>query len=125
MGISLYYEARRGRPLSTEERTMIDAALARYPVEGLISAESLPAEEYNGEAFGVYSPGADTEPGVVFEGATKLPTSSEEVFWAALMYWCQLLSEVRRVLPDAQWAAHLDDHDIWWDPERQEYDPSV
>jgi hypothetical protein len=121
MGISLYYEARRERSLSLVERAVIDTAMSRCPVEELIAAVPLPAEEYNGEAFCVYPADTETEPGVVFEGATKLPTNSEE----AIPYWCRLLSEIRQALPDGKWAVHVDDCDIWWDPVREEYDPSV
>ncbi len=125
MGISLYYEARRDRPLLPEEEAAIDAAVTRYPVEALMATEGIPPGEFNGEAFCVYPADAGTEPGVVFEGATKLPTNSEEAFWAALQYWCRLVTEVRRVLPDAKWAVHVDDHDIRWDPDRREYDPAA
>lgn len=125
MGISLYYEARRGRPLLPEERASIDSTVDCYPIEALLAGVSLPPEEYNGEAFVVYPAGANTEPGVVFEGATKLPSNSEEAFWIAIQFWCQLLTDVRLLLPDAEWTVHIDDYDIWWDPERSRYDPSV
>jgi hypothetical protein len=29
------------------------------------------------------------------------------------------------MLPDADWRVHVDDHDIRWDDDRNEYDPSV
>jgi hypothetical protein len=125
MGISLYYEACRERSLSCAENAAINAAIERYPLDALIATVSVPAEEYNGEAFCVYPADADTERDVVFEGATKLPTNSEEAFWEALQYWCQLLSEIRRELPDSIWAVHIDDHDISWDPVRRRYDPST
>ena len=125
MGISLYYEARRERSLSRLERAAIDAAIERYPLKSLIVAAAVPAEEYNGEAFCVYPTDADAERNVVLEGATKLPTNSEEVFWTTLQYWCRLLSEIRRELPGSKWAVHVDDHDISWDPVRRTYDPSA
>jgi hypothetical protein len=86
---------------------------------------TVPSPLTYGEAFCVYPADTETEPGVVFEGATKLPTNSEEAFWAAIPYWCRLLSEIRQALPDGKWAVHVDDCDIWWDPVREEYDPSV
>jgi hypothetical protein len=125
MGISLYYQAMRGRPLSSDERAAVDSAVARYPIEALIAEVPLPPEEYNAEAFVIYPADADTEPMVIFEGSTKLPTNSEEAFWLAVQFWCQLLSEIRRLLPDAEWAVHIDGDDLWWDPERRRYDPSV
>ncbi len=125
MGVSIYYSASRLRPLTAAERTGIDAVIARYPVEALIAECGVAEGEYSGEAFRVYPFDGDTEPGVVFEGAAKLPLCSEEVFWAALQYWCRLLSELRHVVPDANWRVHVDDHDIAWVEELQAFDPSV
>ena len=59
------------------------------------------------------------------EGATKLPSNSEEGLWAAIQHWCRLLTEIRQILPDAEWEASVDDHDIYWDPKRRMFDPSV
>jgi hypothetical protein len=124
MGISIYYSASRERLLSLTERTAIKAAVSQYPVETLIAECAVPEAEFNGEAFCIYQTSEDTEPGVIFEGATKLPTCSEETFWAATQYWCRLLSEVRRVLPNARWSVHVDDHEIAWDEELRVFDPS-
>jgi hypothetical protein len=125
MGISLYYQARREQPLSSEERAAIDSAVDRYPVEALIAEIPLAPEDYDGEAFVTYPAACELEPGVVFEGATKLPTNSEEAFWVAIQFWCQLLTVIRHLLPDAEWAVHIDDHDLSWDPEQGRYDPSL
>jgi hypothetical protein len=125
MSISIYYRASRARPLKPAERGAVEAALHRFPVEALVEEHSSKGEDFNGEAFCVYDPDEPSEPGVVFEGATKLPSNSEEAFWAAIQHWCQLLTEIRRIIPDADWHVHIDDHDIWWDPEMRDYDPSV
>jgi hypothetical protein len=125
VSVSIYYTARRPRPLTSAERTAIDAVVARYPVEALIAECGLTEGEFNGEAFCVYPSDADTEPGVVFEGATKLPLYSEEAMWAAVQYWCRLLSELRPVLPGTSWRVHVDDHDIEWDEEWGAFDPSA
>jgi hypothetical protein len=125
VGVSIYYTASRPTPLAPAEQTAIDVAVARYPVEALIAECGVAEDEFNGEAFCAYPADADTEPGVVFEGATKLPLCSEEAMWAAVQYWCRLLSEVRGVLPDAAWRVHVDDHDIAWDEEKRAFDPSA
>src|SRR5262249_4299985 len=125
MGVSIYYTARRPQPLTPAERTAIDAVVARYPVEELLAECGVAEDEYNGEAFCVYPTDDDTGPGVVFEGATKLPLCTVEVFGAAIEYWCRLLSEVRRVVPRATWRVHVDDHDIAWVEKLREFDPSV
>jgi hypothetical protein len=125
MGVSIYYEVSRPQPLSPDERRRIATIVARYPVEALIAQCGVIEDEFYGEPFCVYPTDEDTEPGVVFEGATKLPLCSEDVYWAAVQYWCRLLSEVRRVLPDASWRVHIDDHHIAWDKKLQVFDPSV
>jgi hypothetical protein len=125
MGISIYYTASRERPLNPAERGAVEAAVSRFSVEDLANEHSFKGEEFTGEAFCVYDPDDPSEPGIVFEGATKLPSNSEEAFWAAIQYWCRLLTEIRRIIPDADWRVHIDDHDIWWDPELREYDPAM
>jgi hypothetical protein len=124
VGVSIYYTARRDLPLSDRERAAVSAARMRHPVESLIATSGVPEPDFDGEAFCVYSADSHTEPGVVFEGATKLPLYSEEAFWAAVQHWCRLLSEVRRGIPGAKWQVHVDDHDIPWVEERQVFDPS-
>jgi hypothetical protein len=125
VGVSIYYSARRTRPLSPVEWAGIDAVVARYPFEALLAECGVAPGEYNGEAFHIYPTDEDTEPGVVFEGATKLPLCTEYAFGAAIRYWCRLLSEVRRVVSGATWRVHIDDHDIAWVEELQAYDPSA
>jgi hypothetical protein len=125
VGVSIYYTASRLRPLTPIERTAINAVVARYPVETLIAECGVSGGEYNGEAFCVYPTDDDTDPGVVFDGATKLPLCSQDAFWSAVQYWCRLLSEVRRVFPEATWRVRIDDHDIGWDEELRAFDPST
>lgn len=124
MSISIYYTAQRAKPLSTQERKLIAAAVSRFTVEKLIDDHSLPKEGFNGEDFCIYDPEDPTEPGMVFEGTTKLPDHSQEATWSAVQYWCTLLGEVRRIVPDAEWRVHVDDHDIVWDAKAREYDPA-
>ena len=124
MGVSIYYTANRKDPLSAAERSAIDAAIARHPLAALLDECGVPESEFNGEDFCVYPVDADTEPGVVFEGATKLPLCSEDALWAAVQHWCRLLSETRRVVTGAAWHVHIDDHDIPWVEESQAFDPA-
>lgn len=44
---------------------------------------------------------------VIFEGATKLPDNSENAVWDGLQHWCSLLSEIRRIIPDADWQVNV------------------
>jgi hypothetical protein len=64
-----------------------------------VTADNL---EFLGETFSFWQPDENTEPGVILEGATKLPISSDETALAAVRYWCALLWEIRRVVPDAR-----------------------
>jgi hypothetical protein len=79
-------------------------------------------KRWNGEDFCLYQPPFDS-PDTVLEGATRLPDQDEDIFWVAVRHWCQALSEIRRLLPDAEWDVHVDDLDIFWDAERQVFDP--
>lgn len=124
MGISIQYVARRQRPLSTAEEYAVDAIVARFPRAKLRKECNLTVDEYDGEDFSwnIYG---EAEPGEVFGGSTKLPYHSEDAFWSAVRYWCRLLSEVRRVLPGCDRDVHLEDANIQWDNDLQEFDPSA
>jgi hypothetical protein len=124
VGVSIYYSASRQRPLSPAECAAIEWAVTRFPVESLIRECRVSEEEFNGESFYVYPRDENTEPNVVFEGATKLPSCTDDAMWVAVQYLCEVLSEVRRVLYDAEWHVHVDDYDIAWDDKKQAFNPS-
>jgi hypothetical protein len=125
VSVSIYYTARRGRPLSCGERSAIDEARSRYPLAGLLASHGFAEARRDGEAFGVYPSDNPTEPDVVFEGSTKLTLCDEEAFRVSIEYWCWLLSEIRRVIPDAEWRVHIDDYDIVRCEVAQSFEPSV
>jgi hypothetical protein len=122
MSISIYDTARRDWPLSPDELNAISGAIQSYSLEELIEEHGLNDAEFNGESFCVYDPSEADEPGIIFEGATKLPSTSVEVFWAAIQYWCECLSEIRRIVPDATWRVHIDDQELQWDAKRRKYE---
>ena len=125
MSMSIYYEARRPTPLTASEREKVDAILREHAVEDQIEAHMQSGEGPNWESFCVYDPAEPTEPGVIFEGATALPDNSEEASWLGVLHWTSALTQIRRGLPDAAWDVRVEDHDIYWDAETQQYDPSV
>jgi hypothetical protein len=125
VGVSIYYTASRPEPLSAAERSAIEAAVARYPLAALLDECGVAEGEFDGEDFCVYPADAHTEPGVVFEGATKLPLHSEDAMWSAVQHWCGMLSEVRLALPGTAWRVHIDDHDIPWVADLRAFDPSA
>jgi hypothetical protein len=123
MSMSIYYTAKRAFELSEAEQTGIVGVVDRYSVEEQIEEYHRTGVGWNGENLCLYAPPFDSRD-VVFDGAAKLPDSTEEVFWDAVQHWCQALSEIRRLIPDADWHVHLDDHEIPWDKSRQVFDPS-
>ncbi|HUT14023.1 MAG TPA: hypothetical protein VMY42_26280 [Thermoguttaceae bacterium] len=76
------------------------------------------------ESFCIYDLDDPSEPDMVFEGATKLPDRSVDAMWDTVQHWCAVLTEIRQVIPDADWHVHVDDHDIPWDSAAGKYDPS-
>jgi hypothetical protein len=124
VGISIYYVAKREQPLTPAEQKAINDLVGRYAIQDLLAEHERTGQGYNGESFCIYDPDDPTEPGAIFEGATRLPDNSEEVFWYGIQHWCRLLSEIRRLLSGASWQVHIDDHDVVWDEKRREYDPS-
>lgn len=122
MGISIYYEARRTAGLTDREREAVDEVVRRYSVEDRIEESNRTGYGWNGEDFCLYEQPFDS-PGTILEGATRLPDQDEDIFWVAVQHWCEALSEIRRLLPDAEWHVHVDDLDIFWDADRQAFDP--
>lgn len=112
MSVSLYYTARRARPLDDDERAAIDAAVRR-----------LDTDEF-GESFTLYDdPGSGDDPGetpTVLAGATKLP-SDLELAWQAVQHWVELTGALRLVLADADWHVNLDDLTLPWDEASHTY----
>jgi hypothetical protein len=123
MGISIYYAATRSYCLSEEEQQAVDAVADKYSIRSQIEEYDRAGVAWNGEDFCLYDPPLSS-PETILEGATKLPDASEKAFWDAVQHWCRALSAIRRLLPDAEWHVHIDDLDITWDEERQEFDLS-
>lgn len=121
--ISIYFTARRAKRPSTAERKKVARIVAKYAVEDQIDEYNRTGEGYNWESFFIYDPNDPSEPDVIFEGATGLPNNSEDAVWEGLQHWCAALTEIRRVLSDADWDVHVNDHEIVW-VEESGYDPS-
>jgi hypothetical protein len=107
MDTFIYYSATRFRPLTPAEQEAIAAIIARYPVSALIAECGLAESDYDGGAFHVYQADENSEPWLVFWGATKLPPRPETVMRMGVRYWCRLLSEVQEVVPGASWEVHV------------------
>ncbi len=123
MSVSIYYTAIRSEPLTISEQLTIETIEARYQIESLIAKCEVANSEFDGEAFCIYVPNNETELEVIFEGSTKLPLCSLETTWAAIEYWCRLLSELRQTLPNTIWRVHVDNREIVWVDELKIFDP--
>lgn len=109
MSVSIYYSADRKKVLSVEENKKIESVIEQY-------SDSYP---YKGieEDFCVYHYDLST-PEVIFNGSTKLPLSDDiEETMTAVMHWAECLSDIRRLVPDAEWSVNMDDMDLIWDEE--------
>lgn len=123
MSICLFYEARRAHPLTLEECRALREVQERYSVADAIERFLQTSEGPNWEPFYVYDPEVPSEPDVIFEGSTTLPNNSEEHLVRGLEHWCAALSEVRRLLPDAEWHISVADAAIPWNTETGRWDP--
>lgn len=121
MGLSISYSALRSLPLSPAERQQIKKIQERFSIRKNEDSIPPPRESFNGEDLEIFenSGGRDS----IIEGATALPTSSEEHLWFAVQRWCEALSEIRRSIPGAVWSVVIDNHEIVWDKGSQCYDP--
>ncbi len=117
MSVSIYYTAKRSSPLTDPEEAAIHALVSKYSVDAQVEEYVRTGEGTNWESFRIYAPAGRRDLGVVFEGATKLPDDT----WLGVQHWSRLLSEIRRVLRDAQWHVHVDDHDLVWDAASEAY----
>ena len=123
MSVSIYYSARRPTALTEQEQKAVKEVVSRYSVADQVEEYLQTGSGWRGEDFCLYSPPFDS-PDTILEGATKLPGHTDDAAWIAVLHWCKALSEIRRVLPNADWHVHVDDYDIGWDEQQQAFDPS-
>jgi len=120
MGVSIYYDASRPTPLTPEEQKAIDAIVEKYSVTKEIEQFLETGVGWRGESFDI-DPPQFRKPGVIFQGSTGLPLETIEESVTAAKRWCQVLTEIRRAVPDAEWSVNIDDAEIPWDEEQQAY----
>jgi hypothetical protein len=138
MGVSIYYTARRDRPLSDEERDEVTRIAADETRELLGRLDqNLPAWKDDGtvpayvedageicEGLSIYDPGAAADPKVILQGSSKVSHGDcgTEPMVVQLEYYATFaLGRLRRVLPDADWDVHVDDMSLRWEEESGEY----
>ena len=114
---SIYYQANRSYPLNQSEQEQVSQILKECE-------KNYPFPE-RGEALRQYSYDP-TDPACIFSGSAKLPypyddddadEETMEMQTEALFFLIEWLTSVRRVIPDAQWDASLEDVELIWDEE--------
>ena len=127
MSVSITYQAQRPDKLTANEQSEIETLISSMSVDDKIEAYLAGATPdgqgggLNWESFTVYEPEAESS--VVFEGSTKLPDNTDDALWIGVQHWCELLTQIRRVINDAQWHVAVHDHPITWDGTNQRFDP--
>ncbi len=102
MSTSIYYRAVRSTPLTRFEEERVAEVVNRCN-------ESFP---FDYEELCFYCSG-DGDAEEVLNGSTKISPEPDEMM-TSIAHWCHALTDLRRVLPDAEWTVHLDDIDIEW-----------
>lgn len=102
MSIVLSYRALRDEPLSADEAAAIDIVIARYQSDF----------EYReaADAFTV-NPSDPNASEVIFAGTVCLPAEDAE----SRDYWMCCLTDIRRILEDADWTVSQGDTALDWD----------
>lgn len=102
MSASLYYSAKRNFPLSSAEYIRIQSIIKKfnrdfpYKNEEMLSFYQHPSSEY------------------IIEGATKLAVHDENVLITSVNYWLSALSQLRVVLPSAEWDVSVEHYSAAW-----------
>lgn len=122
MATSIYYTARRERPLTKEEQKNIDRLIQEYSVEKEISEYIESDKGLNWESFCIYDRESSNETGILIEGSTSLPDNSRKAMWEGFQHWSLLLSAIRCAILDAKWNVHVDDQELVWNEKYSEYE---
>ena len=120
MSASIYYKVEREMPLSQSEITALQTIASRYSVDREIETYMYTGVGHNWESFDLR---VNPQPGVILEGATKLPDNTESAMWEGVQHWCACLSELRRALPRSVWHVTIDDYEIPWNSAKNAFDP--
>ena len=120
MSVSIYYQARRSKPLTRSESLLVKMIVQFFSVDSRIKKYLETGEGLNWESFCLYE--KPTAPDLVIEGATKLPDNTKDADVHGAEYWCAVLSFLRLAISDAEWTVTIEDHPIKWDETNRKYD---
>lgn len=121
MSVAIYCKVVRVAALADTEKKVIDGLVAKYSVDNDIEKYLKTGKGLNWESFS-FSESNETK--VVLSGSTALPNNTEDATWVGVQHWCKLLSEIRRLIPNAIWNVHVENHEIQWDSKAFAYDPN-
>lgn len=122
MGFSLYYSAKRNRPLTEAEEQQVNAIVLAFDKSDEIDRYAHRGKGLNWEGFTLYD-ASDLDDGDVLDGSTKLPDNKAFALHKGARHWVACLNRIRReVLPDAEWSAQIDDTILLWSDEHGWHD---
>ncbi|MFE6666819.1 hypothetical protein ACFVFH_25050 [Streptomyces sp. NPDC057697] len=111
MSVSVYYGARRARPLTAAESAAVERVVTTrarsFPYD---DEESLYLYDADGDDDG----GDGGDGGQILAGSTKLPVDPGR-WLPVLAHVLDSVTELRRAVAEAEWHVHLDDVDVPWD----------
>ena len=125
MSASIYYSASRAQPLNQEEHEAINRIVQEYSVDEQIEKYLETGDGPNWESFCIYDAEDASQDTEIFAGATQLPNNSEKNIIMGVQHWCKALSEIRKILHDAEWCVNIEDNEIPWNERLQSYDPGI
>lgn len=138
MGVSIYYTARRDRPLGDAERDeateivadetrqllgLLEENLRAWKDDGTVPSYVEDAREIC-EGLILYDLGAKADPKVILQGSSKVShgdCGTEPMVMQLEYYATCALGRLRRAVPGAEWDVHVDDVSLRWDEEHGEY----
>ncbi|MFF9350789.1 hypothetical protein [Streptomyces sp. NPDC014734] len=105
MSVSVYYSAGRAEPLTGSEISAVERVVTTR-------AASFPYDDE--ENLYLYDADGDDRGDEVLAGSTKLPTDPDR--WIPVIaHVLGSVTELRRIVADAEWHVHVDDVDVPWD----------
>ncbi len=118
MSMDIYYTAKRKNPLSEEEREKIEEIGNKY-------WEQYPRkEEYEGP--GTFDT-SDQEDDIIYFGNLRIPfefmsddpedRESRKAMEEFMDYWLKFITDITRLIPDAEWDAQFEDIPFIWEEE--------
>lgn len=119
MSYALYYEATRKQSLTEQEKAITRKIIEKYCFEYPFKRKT--------EDFCMYDEN-EYQDKIIFSGSTKLPGNDPKTLFEAANYWLECLTEITKLLVNAEWNVTFDDVELvldrdegWRFPTDEEY----